>query len=353
MPQAHIHFDVINGTGLVTLDRPEALNALTIKMVTDLRQILLGWRDNPAISHVVIASSTPRAFCAGGDIRQVRETIIASGFGEADAFFRGEYMVDLVIAEFGKPIIALCDGVVMGGGAGLAEHCSHIIMSEATRFAMPETSIGLFPDVGASLFLGRCPLPVARLLGMTGYIIQGADCMMLGLATSMVASAQLAELKQSLIECTTSEIDQVISEFKMDPGVPALNHYIPVIEHIFGGDVNPEQMQERAQDLALMRPNDKLVSHVLTAFATRCPVSIKLFWRLLQMADGITDIGAALTLDYHIAMRMIRRADYIEGVRAVLVDRDNAPKWSPNSLALVDKVLLDALFDEDGSPPLC
>ena len=101
MPQAHIHFDVINGAGLVTLDRPKALNALTVEMVTVLRQILLGWRDDPAISHVVIASSTPRAFCAGGDIRQARETIIASGFGEADAFFRGEYMVDLAIAEFG------------------------------------------------------------------------------------------------------------------------------------------------------------------------------------------------------------------------------------------------------------
>ena len=353
MPQAHIHFDVINGAGLVTLDRPKALNALTVEMVTDLRQILLDWRDDPAISHVVIASSAPRAFCAGGDIRQARETIIANGFDEADAFFRGEYLVDLAIAEFGKPIIALCDGVVMGGGAGLAEHCSHIIMSEATRFAMPETSIGLFPDVGASLFLGRCPLPVARLLGMTGYIIQGADCMMLGLATSMVASAQLAELKQSLLDCTASEIDQVIAEFKMDPGVPALNHQLPWIEPIFGGDVTPEQMQERAEDLARMRPNNNLVSHVLTAFATRCPVSIKLFWRLLQMADGITDIGAALTLDYHLAMRMIRRGDYIEGVRAVLVDRDNAPKWSPNSLALVDKALLDALFDEDDLSPLC
>ena len=353
MPQVHIHFEVINDAGLVTLDRPKALNALTVEMVTVLRQVLLDWRDDSAISHVVIASSAPRAFCAGGDIRQARESIIANGFDEADAFFRGEYLVDLAIAEFGKPIIALCDGVVMGGGAGLAEHCSHIIMSEATRFAMPETSIGLFPDVGASLFLGRCPLPVARLLGMTGYIIQGADCMMLGLATSMVASAQLAELKQSLLDCTASEIDQVIAEFKMDPGVPALNHHIPVIDHIFGGDVNPEQMQKRAEDLALMRPNDKLVSHVLTAFATRCPVSIKLFWRLLQMADGITDIGAALKLDYHLAMRMIRRADYIEGVRAVLVDRDNSPKWSPNSLALVDNALLDALFNEDGSPPLC
>jgi enoyl-CoA hydratase len=188
---------------------------------------------------------------------------------------------------------------------------------------------------------------------MTGYIIRGADCMMLGLATSMVASKQLAELKKSLLNCTASEIDQVIAEFKMDPGVPTINHHMPVIEHIFGGDVTPEQMQERAKDLALIRPNDKLVSHVLTAFSTRCPVSIKLFWRLLQIADGITDIGVALTLDYHLAMRMIRRVDYIEGVRAVLVDRDNAPKWSPNSLALVDKALLDALFEEDGSPPLC
>jgi len=353
MLQAHIHFDVIGSAGLVTLDRPKALNALTAEMVTDLRQILLGWRDDPAISHVVIASSAPRAFCAGGDIRQARETILTSGFDEADAFFRGEYLVDLAIAEFGKPIIALCDGVVMGGGAGLAEHCTHIIMSETTRFAMPETSIGLFPDVGASLFLGRCPLPVARLLGMTGYIINGADCMMLGLATSMVASDQMANLKQSLLDCAVSEIDQVIAGFKMDPGVPALNHHMPLIDRIFGGDATPELMQERAEDLALMRPNDKLVHHVVTAFATRCPVSIKLFWRLLQMADYITDIRAALTLDYYLAMRMIRRADYIEGVRAVLVDRDNAPKWSPNSLALVDAALLDALFDKDGLPPLC
>ena len=352
MPQAHIHFDVINCAGLVTLDRPKALNALTVEMVTDLRQTLLGWRYDPAISHAVIASSAPRAFGAGGDIRQARETIIANGFDGADAFFRGEYLVDLAIAEFGKPIIALCNGVVMGGGAGLAEHCTHIIMSETTRFAMPETSIGLFPDVGASLFLGRCPLPVARLLGMTGYIINGADCIMLGLATSMVASERMAELKQSLLDCAGSEIDQIIAEFKMDPGMPAINHHMSAINHIFSGDATPEQMQERAEDLALMRPNDKLVGHVVTAFATLCPVSIKLFWRLLQMADGITDICAALTLDYHLAMRMIRRADYIEGVRAVLVDRDNAPKWSPNSLKLVDKALLDALFDKDGLPLL-
>ena len=161
MPQAHIQFNVINGAGLVTLDRPKALNELTVEMVTDLRQILLGWRDDLAISHVVIASSAPRAFCAGGDIRQARENIIANGFDEADAFFRGEYLVDLAIAKFGKPIIALCDGVVMGGGAGIAEHCSHIVMSETTRFECRKPALACFLMWGQAWFLAGvlCRLP--------------------------------------------------------------------------------------------------------------------------------------------------------------------------------------------------
>ena len=353
MAQTHIHNDVTGVAGLITLDRPKALNALTAEMVAEIRAILMDWRDDPAIGHVVIASSAARAFCAGGDIRQARDTILAGSFDEADAFFRGEYLVDLAIAEFGKPIIALCDGVVMGGGAGLAQHCTHIIMTETTRFAMPETSIGLFPDVGASLFLGRCPLPVARLLGMTGYIIQGADCMMLGLATSMLPSNQVETVKNALLACATADIDDVVRRFETDPGVPALNHHMPVINHIFAGDVTPEDMQERALDLAQLRPNDKLVRHVNEAFSSRCPVSIKLFWRLLHEADRITTVTEALSLDFHLAMRMIRRPDYVEGVRAVLVDRDNAPKWSPDSLQLVDKTLLDDLFNEDGLPPLC
>jgi len=353
MAQTHIHNDVNGVAGLIMLDRPKALNALSAEMVAEMLAILIGWRDDPSIGHVVIASSSTRAFCAGGDIRQARDTILAGGVDQADAFFRDEYLVDLAIAEFGKPIIALCDGVVMGGGAGIAEHCSHIIMTETTRFAMPETSIGLFPDVGASLFLGRCPLPVARLLGMTGYIIQGADCLMLGLATSMVQSVDIDAVKAALLACATADIDDVIRHFETDPGVPTLNHHMPVINHVFAGDVTPEEMQERARDLAQLRPNDKLVQHLNEAFVSRCPVSIKLFWRLLHEADHITTVKEALSLDFHLAMRMIRRTDYVEGVRAVLVDRDNAPKWSPERLQLVAKSLLDDLFNEDGLPPLC
>ena len=242
--------------------------------------------------------------------------------------------------------------MVMGGGAGLAQHSSHIIMTERTKFAMPESSIGLFPDVGASLFLGRCPISVARLLGMTGYIIDGASCIMLGLASAMVPSQHIDALKKALTECNTLELDQIVSCYQIDPGLPALDQHMPSIIHIFGGEVTPEDMQERAQDLLRLRPNDPFVKQVVTAFAECCPFSIKLFWRLLQVADNFSTADEAISLDYHLALRMIRRSDFVEGVRALLVDKDKAPKWEPNLLQSIDDFLLEEVFNEDGLPPL-
>ena len=154
---SHVFHDVVGVSGVVTLDRPHALNALNGDMVWSLHEIFTRWKNDPAVGHVVLSSSSSRAFCAGGDVRQVRDSILAGDFLRQNSFFRGEYLADLAIAEFDKPIIVLCDGLVMGGGAGLAQHSSHIIMTETTKFAMPETKIGLFPDVGASLFFG--PLP--------------------------------------------------------------------------------------------------------------------------------------------------------------------------------------------------
>lgn len=347
-----VHHHIIGVAGVVVLDRPDALNALNDKMVWSLHEIFARWKDDKAVGHVVLSSSSSRAFCSGGDIRQVRASILAGNSHAAERFFQGEYLADLAIAEFGKPIIALCDGLVMGGGAGLAQHSSHIIMTETTKFAMPESSIGLFPDAGASLFLGRCPAPVARLLGMTGHIIDGASCIMLGLASAMVPSHQVDALKQSLMDCNTCDIDKVIASFKTDPGLPALNQHMPSIIHIFDGEGTPEDMQERAQNLLRLRPNDPLVKQVVTAFAERCPLSIKLFWRLLQIADSFTEADEAISLDYHLALRMIRRADFAEGVRALLVDKDKDPKWVPNRLDLIDDVLLAEVFDKDGLPPL-
>ena len=348
----NIHHYVVGVAGVVVLDRPESLNALNYGMVCLLHDIFLRWKDNSAIGHVILCSSSSRAFCAGGDVRQVREAVLGGNTDSADLFFQVEYLADLAIADFGKPVIALCDGLVMGGGAGLAEHSSHIIVTEATRFAMPEISIGLFPDVGASLFLARCSIPVARLLGMTGYKIDGASCIILGLASSMVPSKQIESLKKALLECKTSAIDQVIASYQMDPGIPSLNQHMPSINYIFGGDITAEEMQDRAQDLHQLRPDDTFVKQVVTAFARGCPLSIKLFWRLLQVKKKKEKPDQAMFLDYNLVLRMIRRSDFVEGVRALLVDKDKDPKWVPNRLNLVDDRLLLEVFNDDELPSL-
>ena len=217
---------------------------------------------------------------------------------------------------------------------------------------MPESSIGLFPDVGASLFFGRCPVPIARLLGMTGHIIDGATCIMLGLATAIVSSQQISNLRRALTTCKASEIDKVIKSHQIDPGTPTLNQYMPSVNYIFGGDRTPEDMQEHARGLLLLRPNDPFVKQVVRAFADGCPLSIKVFWRLLQITQGFTSADEAISLDYLLALRMIRRPDFVEGVRALLVDKDKLPKWEPNRLDLVDDNLLAEVFDNDGLPPL-
>lgn len=360
MLQDHIHKDVsknlhhfvVGVAGVVVLDRPETLNALTNDMVWLLQDIFVRWRDDPTVGHVVICSSSSRAFCAGGDVQQVHDTILTGNIYAADRFFKGEYLAALAIAEFGKPVIALCNGLVMGAGAGLAEHASHIIMTETTRFAMPESRIGFFPDVGASLFLGRCPVPVARFLGMTGHVIDGESCLMLGLASAVVPSREIEALKNALLECKTATIDQVISSYQTGPGFPFLNNHLQSINQIFEGDVTAEKMEERAQELYRLSSSDPLVKQVVTAFAQRCPFSIKLFWRLLQVTDGFETAHQAILLDFNLALRMIRRPDFVEGVRALLVDKDKAPRWIPDSLNMVDDISLAEVFNEDGLSPL-
>ncbi len=225
-------------------------------------------------------------------------------------------------------------------------------MTETTKFAMPESSIGLFPDVGASLFLGRCPVPVARFLGLTGHIIDGASCIMLGLATAFLPSKQIGELKERLVRCKTDEVEKIIASIQTDPGFPFLKQYMPVISHIFGGQVTPDVMQKRAQKLLNLRPNDRFVQQVVKAFAERCPMSMMVFWRLLRVADHFATVDEAISLDFHLTLRMIRRPDFIEGVRSLLVDKDKAPKWVPDRLDLIDKSLLEEVFNGDRLPPL-
>ena len=351
MPHSDIHFEQIASAGLITLDRPDALNALSMDMVLAFTAQLSRWASDDAITHVVLCSSSPRAFCAGGDIKYARQLAVSGDPAGAEPYFRAEYLADVALIEFGKPVIALCDGIVMGGGAGLAQHSQHIVMTETTRFAMPESAIGLFPDVGASLFLGRCPKSVARLMGMTGHILGAADCLLLGLATAQVSTGSLADLKEKLLHGHVDQLDSIISQFQTDAGQSLLASQRQLIDHIFA-DGAVESMRDRAVDLAGKMPHNKLLNAIVTAFETRCPLSIKLFDRLLAVTDDLTDPVAAIELDFHLALRLTKRADFAEGIRAIIIDKDQAPQWTPNSLETVTETMLDAVFDRNGLPSL-
>ena len=350
MLHSNIHFEQVGTAGLVTLNRPNSLNALSMDMVLAFADQLSRWAKDETITHLLLCSSSPRAFCAGGDIKYARQLAISNNPVGAEPYFRAEYLADIALIEFGKPVIALCDGIVMGGGAGLAQHSQHIVMTESTRFAMPESAIGLFPDVGASLFLGRCPKSVARLMGMTGHILGATDCLLLGLATAQVSSESFAALKENLLRCHVSEIGNIIQQFQCDEGQSTLTYQRQLIDHIFA-DGSVESMRDRAAYLAESMPHNKLIEGIVTAFKTRCPFSIKLFERLLIETNDLTDPIRAIELDFHLALRMTKRADFAEGIRAIIIDKDLA-QWTPNSLEEVTETMLDAVFDRSGLPSL-
>ena len=350
MQQDDIRFSIEGRAGLVEIDRPGALNALSYKMAAALRQTLQDWGTDDRVSHVVLAGSQPRAFCAGGDVRDLHDVAARGEFDRMQVYFRAEYGAHLAVYEFPKPVISLADGIVMGGGAGLMQCSTHMIVTEKSRFAMPESAIGLFPDAGASVFLGRCPRDIALLLGLTGRIIGAADCLMLGLAGAMVPSDCIGDLRTALLACDASEIDSIIGRFRADPGMPPLQAHRAAIGHVFAGD-DLAAMRDRAGDLARLKA-DAFADDVHTALATKCPASLHVFKRLLDMADRIEDIAAALRLDYRLAIRMTERPDFREGVRAVLIDKTHDAVWQPARLEEVTPAMIDVIFDHEGLPSL-
>ena len=350
MQQDDIRFSIEGHVGLIEIDRPKALNALSYDMAVALRQVLQGWAEDDNVTHVVLVGSQPRAFCAGGDVRDLHAVASRGEFDRMKVYFGAEYGAHLAVYEFPKPVISLADGIVMGGGAGLMQCSTHMIVTEKSRFAMPESAIGLFPDAGASVFLGRCPRDIALLLGLTGRIIGAADCLMLGLAGAMVPSDSIDDLRASLLACDVSEIDDVIGRFRADPGMPPLQAHRATISHVFAGD-DLAAMRDRAGDLARLK-GDAFAEDVHAALATKCPASMHVFKRLLDMADRIGDIAAALRLDYRLAIRMTERPDFREGVRAVLIDKTHDAAWQPARLEDVKPAVIDAIFDHQGLPSL-
>ncbi len=322
--------------GRITLNRPQALHALTTNMVRLITDALVTWIDSPAIELVLIDHAGERGFCAGGDIRM----LAASGAGdgrEAREFFFTEYRLNSLLHDYPKTLVAIMDGVTMGGGVGLSRPCRFRVATERTTFAMPETGIGLFPDVGGGWYLSRMSDRVGLWLALTGARIKAADCELTCLATDYVESAQLPALKAAIV-AEPNAIETLLTEFEGDAGRPVLAAHQDEIARLFAGDsVEAIVANLKAADSDWAREQ-------LAILATKSPQTMKVTFRQLKLGGSMKTFAENMAMEYRIGARVVQRHDFLEGVRAVIVDKDNAPKWDPPTLEGVDEALLDGIF---------
>ncbi|MGZ3376529.1 MAG: enoyl-CoA hydratase/isomerase family protein [Phenylobacterium sp.] len=328
--------------GRITLNRPQALHALNTAMIGLITQALLAWRDDPAVELVMIDHAGERGFCAGGDIRMLAESGAGDG-REAREFFFNEYRLNTLLHDYPKPIVAFMDGVTMGGGVGLSRPCRFRVATERTTFAMPETGIGLFPDVGGGWFLSRMSDHVGLWLALTGARIKAADCELTCIATDFVESARLSDLKAAIV-ADPAAIETLLTEYEGDAGRPPLAAHQDEIARLFAGDsVEAIVADLKAADTDWAREQ-------LAVLATKSPQTMKVAFRQLKLGGAMTRFADNMAMEYRIGARVVQRHDFLEGVRAVIVDKDNAPKWAPATLENVDEALLDGIFAPLPSP---
>lgn len=329
-----ILFEVRGHAGVITLNRPQALNALTLAMVEEMSATLQRWAGEERVRHVVIRASGGRAFCAGGDIRAIYDWGRA-GDPEALRFFQGEYLLNALIKRYPKPYVALIDGIVMGGGVGVSVHGSHRVASERLVFAMPETGIGFFPDVGGTWFLPRLPGELGTYFGLTGERCRTADALYAGIATHHVPSARLGEVCEALTEAT--DVDECIERFTADPGPATIGDRKAVIDGHFGGDIVEAIVARLEED-----PSEWAQATAAT-LRGKSPTSLKVALR--QLREGRSrDFGDCMRIEYRMVHRMLEGHDFYEGIRAVVIDKDSKPRWRPSRLEEVGEAEVAAYF---------
>ena len=342
MSSDEIIFERRGGLGIVRLNRPKALNTLSLGMYRRFAPRLAAWGEDPAVHAVVVIGEGGRAFCAGGDVRAIYDARQKAGSENTD-FFREEYSLIAHVHRFPKPYVALMDGIVMGGGAGISVNGSHRVATEKTLFAMPEVQIGLFPDVGASRFLNLCPGRLGLYLALTGRRIGAADALHAKFATHHVASDRAPALVDALATTTWrtgeahTQIDATLARFASDPGGSTLTTIQSDVDRVFAAS------SVEAIMAALARETADWAKDAHAAMMRASPSSLKITLRQLAVGRGMT-VEEALALEYRLTQHVLAGHDFFEGIRATLVDKDNAPRWRPNSLADVTDSAVDGYF---------
>jgi enoyl-CoA hydratase len=319
--------------GRITLNRPSALHALNEEMCLAMDAALKTWADDPEIALVVVDhAKETRGFCAGGDIRMLAESGMSDG-SAAQAFFRAEYRLNTRIKNYPKPYVAFMDGVTMGGGVGISVHGSHRVATERTLFAMPETGIGLFPDVGGGWFLPRLGPPLGMWLALTGERLKGGDVCAAGIATNYVESGVVEAVKDQVCEGELALLEAMdwdaSAAFEKHLDAMQRTFWKPSVEDIFA---------------ALEAEGDEWSAKQLATLKTKSPRTLKIAHRQLSLGLQMQTFEDNMRMEFRIGCRQVHSHDFQEGVRAVIVDKDNAPKWNPAALSGVSERGLDDVF---------
>ncbi len=342
MSDAEVLFERRGKLGLVTLNRPRALNTLTIGMVRSIDWRLRAWADEAGVAAVVIRATGSRAFSAGGDIRALYELGTSGRYAEALSFWREEYILNTLIKEYPKPYIALIQGVVMGGGAGVAMHGSHRVAAGAIAFAMPEVGIGFFPDVGATFFLPRLPPGVGMWLALTGRQLGAADALALGVLTHHIPASRADGFIDALAGGEAP--DTALSRLSANPGNAPVAALLPDIARLFAGDsVEAILAALDAEAADSTGPVADLAGEAAAAIRIKSPTSLKIAFAQMRLGAAL-DFRAAMRTEYRIAARIVRQHDLYEGIRATVIDKDNAPRWRPGKLGDVRRAEVEAYF---------
>ena len=345
-----ILFDRHGDWGIVTLNRPRALNALTGDMVRAFRRQLIAWEADTAVKAVMVKGAGEKAFCAGGDIRWLSETARTAP-REAAMFFADEYRNNAAIHHFPKPYVALINGIVMGGGVGVSIHGDFRVAGDRTLFAMPETGIGLFPDVGGGYFLPRLKDGLGLFYALTGARAGAADAMAAGIATHYTPGDQYAALIAALLDEPLSDnahgdVEAVLDRFAGDPGHAEINDMRPHIANLFEGHESLDALMANLREASTDFARD-----IENTLARMSPTSLKLTFE--QMRRGRTlDFDDVMRMEMRMVRRVIEGRDFHEGVRAVIFDKDNKPVWSPARLTDVRKDAIASYFDPLGDEEL-
>ena len=343
---AEIICELRGAAGVVILDRPKALNALSLGMVRKLARALDAWESDPKVERIVVISAIEKAFCAGGDIRALHDLGRAGRQDEMLGFWHEEYILNARIKHYPKPYISLIDGIVMGGGVGISLHGSHRIAGDRYLFAMPEVSIGFFPDVGATYALPRLPDATGIYLALAGDRVGAADALAIGLATHAVPSAQMAELADALTR--REALDDILAGFTHDPGPQKLAADGKTIAECFGAASLPEVLARLDKAAAA---GSAFAGKLRQTLAVKSPTSVAIAFEQMRRGAGM-DFTEAMRTEFRIVSRVIHGHDFYEGVRAVLIDKDQAPQWQPATIDALDAAAIEAYFAPLGAAEL-